>query len=596
MHPTNFERESDQRSAFARRFEGSAAFLLKLRDPLFCLAAFGALWLALTRQRFTPTDGGMTLVAVFLFLTARQVPVARTREKSLTFLPPVAFAVGIWGGAIPAASAVLLTGFLAARFRSGKTFGGRRRIRMHGVHLALSVLIAGAVLTGTLHLFRISVLAVTFWNEPLASPRTFPLLIAAALSAAVFLVILLLLTAAAETGAARNRYLSGEISAYLRNLALALAFGLLCVVFLTPLAAAWGLAIAPPAAVLFLLAAQTVRLSLDVRDLRGQIETAEALGRASVLEPEETDSARLLERLLTLAQNLISAERALVWTMNQETGILTPAAGLPDVGLWRDEQAIYGEGLIGHAAARIRPRLIPDAAKDTHRVRREIAFGAWLLYPVMVHERLLGVAQWIRPVGRPFTSEDIERLDALIPQAAIALENVRIRQAMNHLAATDGLTNLWNHRKMHELLRIEMKRSTRYHRAVSVLMLDVDSFKTFNDTYGHPQGDQLLRNIAAILRAGVRNVDFVGRYGGEEFLVILPETTKDDACRMAERIRSAVEARAMLEIDGKTVRRTVSVGVASYPEDALNPADLVQKADDALYRAKRSGKNCVIWA
>ena len=167
---------------------------------------------------------------------------------------------------------------------------------------------------------------------------------------------------------------------------------------------------------------------------------------------------------------------------------------------------------------------------------------------------------------------------------------------MNHLAATDGLTNLWNHRKMHELLRVEMKRSTRYHRAMSVLMLDVDSFKTFNDTYGHPQGDQLLRNIAAILRAGVRNVDFVGRYGGEEFLVLLPETTKDDACRMAERIRSDVEAQAVLDIDGKTVCRTVSVGVASYPEDALNPADLVQKADEALYRAKRSGKNCVIWA
>src|SRR5262249_40358570 len=160
--------------------------------------------------------------------------------------------------------------------------------------------------------------------------------------------------------------------------------------------------------------------------------------------------------------------------------------------------------------------------------------AACLLYPIVIHDTLLGVAQWIRPTQRPFLREDIARLDSLVPQAAVALENVRIREEMRALAATDGLTGLWNHRRMQEILREEMNRAARYHRSLSVVMLDVDSFKSFNDTYGHPQGDHLLRIMADILRASVRTVDHAGRYGGEEFMVILPETSKHDACHLAE--------------------------------------------------------------
>jgi diguanylate cyclase (GGDEF)-like protein len=127
-------------------------------------------------------------------------------------------------------------------------------------------------------------------------------------------------------------------------------------------------------------------------------------------------------------------------------------------------------------------------------------------------------------------------------------------------------------------------------------MLDVDDFKWFNDTYGHPLGDRLLRSLATVLAASVRMVDSVGRCGGEEFLIILPETTKDDACRLAERIRVAVDSQASVEVAGQAVNRTVSVGVAAYPEDALNGADLVGRADEALYCAKRAGKNRVVWA
>ena len=568
-----------------RSHRASLSFRRVLWERFLTIMTLCPLLLMLFQHKITLLDGGMTLLAAAVILLARTAPVVRTRERSLTFAAPVAFAFALWTGAFAGAAGALLAGFLHSRFPARNLRGLRRQARMQGVHVALSLLIAEQARRAAMQYLPAAVMA-----------HASILLFSAAASAVVFAPGLLALTWSAEPMERRTRARLAELRAYLSHFALTLAFGLLPVVLLAPLAATLGLAVALPAGLLLFLAALTAQFSLEVRGLRGQIEIAEAMGRASVTEPEELNAEKLLTRFLTLAQELVSADRALVWTMEQETGILTPTAGLPDMGLWASEEAVFGEGLIGHAAARVRPRLIADASRDPHRKRREIASGAWLLYPIVVHERLLGVVQWTRSVSRPFTQEDIVRLDTLIPQAAVALENVRIRQAMHTLAATDGLTGLWNHRKMHELLREEMRRSSRYHRALSVLMLDVDSFKTFNDTYGHPQGDQLLRNIAAILRAGVRTVDFVGRYGGEEFLVLLPETTKDDACRMAERIRSAVEAGAVLVIEGKAVRRTVSVGVASYPEDALGSAEIVQRADEALYRAKRAGKNCVIWA
>jgi diguanylate cyclase (GGDEF)-like protein len=420
-----------------------------------------------------------------------------------------------------------------------------------------------------------------------------PLLIVTALSAAGFILAQFPLSALASPGGRRRTAAAQRRSG---GWTLVSALGMLPVVLLAPLGAESGLRIALPLTLLLLLGALAGRLYLQVTDLRAQLRVAEAMGRASVADPADLDPAALLTHFLKLAQDLVASDRSLVWTLDAETGQLTPSAGLPDTGLFAAQRVAYGEGLIGRAAARQRPRRVADASRDPQRGHREAASGAWLLYPLVVHERLLGVAHWIRPVGQPFAPEEVSRLAALAPQAAVALENTRTRQAMRTLAATDGLTGLWNQRRIKQTLRDEIKRAARYHRAFSVLMLDVDSFKTINDNYGHLQGDQLLRAIARILRGNVRSVDSVGRYGGEEFLIVLPETSKDDACRMAERVRSAVEEQAVVLLEDRTLRRTVSVGVASYPEDALNADELLQRADDALYRAKREGKNRVTWA
>jgi diguanylate cyclase (GGDEF)-like protein len=345
---------------------------------------------------------------------------------------------------------------------------------------------------------------------------------------------------------------------------------------------------------LLLLSAGLLRLNGEINSLRSQLRASEAMGWAGVHDPDGVDGSLLMKRFLALAQELVPAERSLVWILDQDTGELAPEFALPDKGPFDRKCYTFGEGLIGHAAARMTPRVIPDAARASHRLPREDASGAWLLYPIVVHDQLLGVAQWIRSSRRPFSHKDILRLDALVPQTAIALENIYIRARMQDAAATDGLTGLWNHRRLYELLREEIRRAVRYQRALAVLMMDVDSFKTFNDTYGHPQGDQLLRVVASVLKSCVRNVDYAGRYGGEEFLIILPETSKEDACSMAERIRSEIEARACVLIEGQPIHRTISIGVAATPEDASSVDELMQRADEALYRAKRSGKNRVV--
>jgi diguanylate cyclase (GGDEF)-like protein len=529
---------------------------------------------------------GAAMTVSGLVLLARLVPVAWTRERPLTFTASLVFASTLWMGAEAAALGVLLACLLHARF--GQKLGDSRGyVRFQGAQLALSAFLSSAALR----------LAGARFGLPASGAPPLNLLAAATLGVLAFLAANGLLTAGAHLNTLRSRWQLSRSRGRLFALALVYLLGMLPVVLLAPLGATLGLKVGLPLLLLLTLSGQVARLTLEVASLRGQLETAEAMGRASIADPEtDIDPSALLQRFLTLAQGLVTAERALVWTMNQETGELTPAAALPDSGVFAGQKAMFGEGLIGHAAARIRPRLVADAARDPRRGRRETASGAWLLYPIIVHARLLGVAHWIRPVSHPFTQADVARLASLVPQAAVALENVLVREQMHSQAATDGLTGLWNHRRMQELLAEEVRRSARYHRALSVLMLDVDSFKTFNDTYGHPQGDQLLRSIATILRANVRTVDHVGRYGGEEFVIILPETAKDDACRLAERIRSAVEAQACIVIDDQIIRRTISVGVAAYPEDALNPGELVQRADEALYRAKRSGKNCVIWA
>ncbi|MQA91915.1 MAG: diguanylate cyclase [Gemmatimonas sp.] len=188
----------------------------------------------------------------------------------------------------------------------------------------------------------------------------------------------------------------------------------------------------------------------------------------------------------------------------------------------------------------------------------------------------------------------IKRLQDELDQKNRQLEeaNRRLRQ----LSITDGLTGLYNHRHVHELLHEETERRKGGGDDVSVVMLDLDRFKALNDTHGHPTGDVVLSETASILRENAREVDMIGRYGGEEFIAILPGTNEVAAAQFAERVRSALES-YVFEHEGKQIRMTVSAGVASVKGSRIDvPDELIKRADEALYEAKESGRNRVVRA
>ena len=154
----------------------------------------------------------------------------------------------------------------------------------------------------------------------------------------------------------------------------------------------------------------------------------------------------------------------------------------------------------------------------------------------------------------------------------------------------DGLTGLFTHRALHDLLGSEVARSERTDSSLAVLFMDIDRFKRFNDSFGHQSGDQVIVSVSDILRENVRSSDFAGRYGGEEFMIIAPDITREDALQLAERLRRALAEQEFI-FDGQRVTLTMSVGVALYPDDTDDPEDVIDMADEAMYEAKRDGRN-----
>ncbi|MDH4162463.1 MAG: sensor domain-containing diguanylate cyclase [Nitrospirota bacterium] len=184
-------------------------------------------------------------------------------------------------------------------------------------------------------------------------------------------------------------------------------------------------------------------------------------------------------------------------------------------------------------------------------------------------------------------------LDTLMNQVSQVAHNSLLYQQIENMARTDGLTGLLNHRTFMEKLQEKKREMERRPHPFSILLMDIDKFKNVNDTYGHPVGDLAIKAVARVLRETVRTTDFVARYGGEEFAVGMIETDIKGAELMAERVRKIMEQTVAARIPGGELKVTLSIGVASFPEDTKNTADLVSMADEALYHAKRSGRNRV---
>jgi diguanylate cyclase (GGDEF)-like protein len=180
----------------------------------------------------------------------------------------------------------------------------------------------------------------------------------------------------------------------------------------------------------------------------------------------------------------------------------------------------------------------------------------------------------------------------------LASINETLRQKnveLHEISITDSLTGLYNRKHLMETLDREVTRSQRYSHPFSLLVVDIDHFKKYNDTYGHLAGDEALRRLASVFKETIRSSDYAARYGGEEFMIILPEISPEKGVEAAERIRCKV-AEQRFEGDGEPVEVTISVGVASYPESGEDAETVIRNADEALYEAKKRGRNQVILA
>ena len=247
------------------------------------------------------------------------------------------------------------------------------------------------------------------------------------------------------------------------------------------------------------------------------------------------------------------------------------------------------DGITGHVAKNKRMYYSPDVQKDNYYVAGNSKTRSEVCFPLLIGERLIGVLDVESARVDGFAPDALRLLSSLSAQIAIAIDNARLYAETKKLSLTDPLTLLSNRRSFDIFIDAEIRRAERYRRTFVVMMIDFDNFKNYNDKYGHTAGDAVLQKLSKIMKDIIRDVDFLCRYGGDEFVSILPETDASYALDVAERMRKKIAAQ---KIQPKI---TLSIGIASFPHDARDKSRLIDLADQACYEAKQRGGNRVLF-
>ena len=336
---------------------------------------------------------------------------------------------------------------------------------------------------------------------------------------------------------------------------------------------------------------------LELLRLTREVSSREWVNRATARVTEslkKIDADDFWTQVTQISAELVQSERASLLVRDERDEDLRAKAS---VGAKID---LASEPNVGSRIARVvLEHGKPVVVQDINQTRMRSAPGDWLYktssflsYPILIGDRRLAVMNFTDKVGGiNFGEHDLELLDAIVPQIAVAIDRTTLKDMageFEQLSVTDALTGLLNRRYLEKRLSEEILRSKRHRFPMSIMLLDVDNFKAYNDTFGHPAGDTALKIVANVLKDILRGADVAARYGGEEFAILLPQTTSTEAAVIAERLRQRIE-----RTEFPKRRVTISIGIAACSNEIETADDIIGAADHALYEAKNHGRNNV---
>jgi two-component system cell cycle response regulator len=335
-------------------------------------------------------------------------------------------------------------------------------------------------------------------------------------------------------------------------------------------------------------------MSLNVSASRDELQSG--LSRLG----ETLSSTHDLEGILTvvletaMASTRAQAGMVLLFGPSRSELVLEVGRGVAERGVPADLRLQLGQGVSGRVgqSGDVAMGRLGVGQGELRPADGEPGAGSVIAVPLKSSGTVIGVLDLFDRVDADaFDERDLATIRTFAGQATVAIDNVLLHQEAQRLSITDGLTGLWNYRYFTMTVGKEIERAARFSRPLALLMLDLDLFKTVNDTYGHQRGDEVLVELAARVRGQVRDVDTVARYGGEEVVVILPETDEPGAAQAAERICDAVRRRPFADHGEGGIEVTVSIGAAVFPAHGASSSSLLRRADEALYEAKDAGRD-----